>query len=398
MNRITLYSYNAINIEDILEVVNDTMKVVTAGEIISILKDDKNMEEEIFQYKYIDLTLLMMGDYERVDSWIQSMILIAQGYLECKSKGVTFIIDKRYARNICINLPYFFAGTFSLEKQLGLDQRVITNIVDITDERVHELENYFTNNLFGNEKFKRRLFEEIFRFRNFNRMGERSIFSVFLCGPSGIGKTETARLLHNWLANGERFIKISLGNYSEQNALSSLIGSPRGYIGSSKGELTDKIETSKSKIILIDEFEKASVEVHNFFLELLSDGRFTDSLGREYDLNKFIIIFTSNVDRKDMLEKISPELRSRFDLKYQMIMLNQEEKIKYLIYKSNYYLDKVKETFSLTPDSEELKAIRDIGVYNMNNLRDINRKLENNVSKFIDHKKSKIQRSLNSNV
>ena len=79
---------------------------------------------------------------------------------------------------------------------------------------------------------------------------------------AGIGKTKTAWLLHNKLAPEERFIKINLGNYSEQNALSSLIssliGSPRGFIGSNKGELTDKI--------LIDEFEKASTtEVHNFF-------------------------------------------------------------------------------------------------------------------------------------
>ena len=75
---------------------------------------------------------------------------------------------------------------------------------------------------------------------------------------AGIGKTKTAWLLHNKLAPEERFIKINLGNYSEQNALSSLIGSPCGFIGSNKGELTDKI--------LIDEFEKASTtEVHNFF-------------------------------------------------------------------------------------------------------------------------------------
>lgn len=77
-------------------------------------------------------------------------------------------------------------------------------------------------------------------------------------------------------------IKINFGNYSDENALSSLIGSPRGYIGSNKGELSEKILKSKSKIILIDEFEKASKPVFNFFLELLEDGAFTDSLGREF--------------------------------------------------------------------------------------------------------------------
>ena len=103
-------------------------------------------------------------------------------------------------------------------------------------------------------------------------------------GSSGIGKTETARLLHTFLSPGENFIKINFGNYSDHNALSSLIGSPRGYVGSSQGELSRKIERSKSSVILIDEFEKSSREVHNFFLELLSDGCFTDSLGHEFNL------------------------------------------------------------------------------------------------------------------
>lgn len=109
-----------------------------------------------------------------------------------------------------------------------------------------------------------------------------------------------------------------------------MIGSPRGFIGSSKGELTEKINSSKSRVILIDEFEKASVEVHNFFLELLSDGRFTDSMGREYDLDKYIVLFTSNLDRSTIGESISPELRSRFDLKYQLVPLNDAEKREYI--------------------------------------------------------------------
>ncbi len=385
LNRIILYSYNAINLEDILEDIQGQFKVVVTEEVYSSARGTTNFDEIFNQYKYIDLSLLMLGDNERVDAWLHPVIILIQQYLNHYSDtDIKFIIDKRYARNIVLNLPYFFSSCESIEKELGLDQRNITNIVDINEKQLKELTQYINENLYGNDHFKRRLFEEIKKFRNFNRIGERKVFSVFICGPSGIGKTETAWLLHNKLAPEERFIKINLGNYSEQNALSSLIGSPRGFIGSSKGELTDKIETSKSKIILIDEFEKSSIEVHNFFLELLSDGRFTDSLGREYDLDKYVIIFTSNVGGEEFTKKISPELRSRFDLKYKMVLLTDEEKHRYLSYKTEYYLEKVDCVFGIRPNIEQMEKILDVQVSNYSNLRDINRILENHISDFID--------------
>lgn len=385
LNRIILYSYNAINLEDILEDIRGQFKVVVTEEVYSSARGTTNFDEIFNQHKYIDLSLLMLGDNERVDAWLHPVIILIQQYLNYYSDtDIKFIIDKRYARNIVLNLPYFFSSCESIEKELGLDQRNITNIVDINEKQLKELTQYINENLYGNDHFKRRLFEEIKKFRNFNRIGERKVFSVFICGPSGIGKTETAWLLHNKLAPEERFIKINLGNYSEQNALSSLIGSPRGFIGSSKGELTDKIETSKSKIILIDEFEKSSIEVHNFFLELLSDGRFTDSLGREYDLDKYVIIFTSNVGSEEFTKKISPELRSRFDLKYKMVLLTDEEKHRYLSYKTEYYLEKVDCVFGIRPNIEQMEKILDVQVSNYSNLRDINRILENHISDFID--------------
>ena len=80
------------------------------------------------------------------------------------------------------------------------------------------------------------------------RCGIQRIFSCLLCGSTGIGKTETARLFHRALAPGEPMIKLNFGNYSSDNALNSLIGSPRGYVGSNKGELSDKLSNSRSSI------------------------------------------------------------------------------------------------------------------------------------------------------
>ena len=140
----------------------------------------------------------------------------------------------------------------------------------------------------------------------------------------------------------------------------------------------------KVKSFLIDEFEKASTEIHNFFLELLSDGRFTDSLGREYDLDKYVIVFTSNVGGDEFAKKVSPELRSRFDLKYQMVPLTDIEKQQYLSYKTEYYLEKVESVFHICPDKEQMEKIMAVPVSKYSNLRDINRILENHISTFID--------------
>lgn len=209
---------------------------------------------------------------------------------------------------------------------------------------------------------------------------------MFICGPTGIGKTETARLLHEFLAPSEKFIKINLGNYSDKNALSSLIGSPRGYIGSSKGELSDKIEKSNSPIILIDEFEKAGNEVHNFFLELLEDGQFTDSLGREFNLNKYIIVFTSNIKEQDVADNIAPELQSRFDLMYRMSFLSDEEKINYVDYKTQKLISKFEKAKMANFNDEERKCIKCINVSEFSNLRKINRKIEENIVSVIENK------------
>ena len=294
MDRITLYSYDPKNLEQIVETISlmrQSINIWTAQGIIEKLKRDRDDDEPLlrFDLDYNDISLIIGGDSERSEVWSTSLITLFSSYLQ-QRKGneieKCFIVDKKHAKDIASTLPYYVSNIKSLVQVFELDKRTITNIVDIDLASMNRLEEYLGAHLFGNTKFRKRLIQELKRFRLFNSIGERNVYSAFVCGPSGIGKTLTAKLLHDFLAPQEKYIKINLGNYSDHNALSSLIGSPRGYIGSSKGELSSKIEESKSTIILIDEFEIASREVHNFFLELLSDGRFTDSQGREFDLNK----------------------------------------------------------------------------------------------------------------
>ena len=199
-------------------------------------------------------------------------------------------------------------------------------LVDLSSEKADKLLDDFDSNLIGQGPFKKELRKQVGIFRLFNSIGEQPILSMFLLGPSGVGKTETARILSDLLAPDQPLPKINFGNYSSNDSLNSLIGSPRGYIGSEEGELTLKIEASESGVILIDEFEKANPAVWNFFLDLLESGQFTDSQGAMHYLDGYTIVFTSNAPKEEVREKFPPELLSRFGLKARFAPLSTEDK------------------------------------------------------------------------
>ena len=199
-------------------------------------------------------------------------------------------------------------------------------LIDLSSEKADELLDDFDSKLIGQAPFKKALRKQVGAFRLFNSIGEQPILSMLLLGPSGVGKTETARILSDLLAPGQPLPKINFGNYSSKDSLNSLIGSPRGYIGSEEGELTLKIEASESGVILIDEFEKANPAVWNFFLDLLESGHFTDSQGAVHDLDGYVIVFTSNAPKEEVREKLPPELLSRFSLKARFAPLSTEDK------------------------------------------------------------------------
>ena len=166
------------------------------------------------------------------------------------------------------------------------------------------------NELIGQVPFK----SQARNFRLFNALDEQPIMSLLLLGPSGVGKTEVARILSEAIAPGQSLPKINLGNYSSKDSLNSLIGSPRGYMGSEEGELGKKVDSTDAGVLLVDEFEKAEPAVWNFFLDLLETGSFTDSLGTVHDLTGFIIVFTTNCPLEKMSETFPDELLSRFSM------------------------------------------------------------------------------------
>jgi ATP-dependent Clp protease ATP-binding subunit ClpB len=116
-------------------------------------------------------------------------------------------------------------------------------------------------------------------------------------GPTGVGKTETAKALAEFLFDDERnMVRIDMSEYSERHAVARLIGAPPGYVGyESGGQLTEAVRRRPYSVILLDEVEKAHPEVFNVLLQLLDDGRLTDGQGRTVDFRNAVVILTSNI-------------------------------------------------------------------------------------------------------
>jgi len=238
--------------------------------------------------------------------------------------------------------------------------------------------------LIGHRYFKERLQYALKNFVTLNKAKDQKVFSLFLFGASGIGKTEVARLLANGLQENCYLPKINFQNYSSQDALNSLIGSPAGYIGCDHGELSEKIQKSKVGMLLCDEFEKTNRPVFSFFLELLEEGHFTDSMAREYDMDGYIIVFTSNIPNEAEYKKTIPqELQTRFDLVCEFEEPTSAEKVEFLDLLLEKAYEKYPEQFAaITLTEEDKQSLYSFDYSGLTALRDIKRVFNNRLIDF----------------
>jgi ATP-dependent Clp protease ATP-binding subunit ClpC len=132
----------------------------------------------------------------------------------------------------------------------------------------------------------------------------RPIGSFIFLGPTGVGKTEMARVLAEFLfEDPDALIRIDMSEYMEKFSVSRLIGAPPGYVGYEEGgQLTEKVRRKPYSVVLLDEIEKAHPEVFNILLQLLDDGQLTDSFGRKVDFKNTVVIMTSNVGTRQIKE------------------------------------------------------------------------------------------------
>ena len=293
-------------------------------------------------------------------------------------KNTVFVADETAANKYAYEMRTIFDTVQpcdidnNSEDQAVLSKENPKRLIDLDDPETKALLDQFACDLIGQDQFKGEFRKQVEIFRLFNSIGEQPILSLFLIGPSGVGKTETARILSKLLAPGEPLPKVNFGNYSSKDSLNSLIGSPRGYMGSEEGELTMKIERSNSGVILIDEFEKGDSAVWSFFLDLLENGKFTDSQGDEHDLNGYTIVFTSNTPRTEVQGKFPPELLSRFNLKVNFKPVNDKEKktfvSRYITSVAEKYRSSIDESVE-NPDVIAERALQDIDTANEENIR-----------------------------
>lgn len=165
----------------------------------------------------------------------------------------------------------------------------------------------------------------------------KPIGSFLFLGPTGVGKTEVAKALADYLFNDEhKLIRIDMSEYMEKHAVSRLIGSPPGYVGHEEGgQLTEAVRRNPYSIILFDEIEKAHPEVFNIFLQILDDGRLTDGQGRTINFKNCVIIMTSNIGSDAILqakkidEKVKIEIEKQLHKVFRPEFLNRIDEIVY---------------------------------------------------------------------
>ena len=154
-----------------------------------------------------------------------------------------------------------------------------------------------------------RVAEAILRSRAGIQDPDRPIGSFLFLGPTGVGKTELAKTLAATLFDDERnLVRIDMSEYMEKYSVSRLIGAPPGYVGYEEGgQLTEAVRRKPYSVVLFDEVEKAHPDVFNVLLQVLDDGRITDSQGRTVDFKNTIIILTSNLGSQFLLDGIEPD-------------------------------------------------------------------------------------------
>ncbi|RTY75144.1 AAA family ATPase [Flavobacterium sp. LS1R10] len=322
-------------------------------------------------------------------SGLNSLQYNAESLFPYFNENITFISDKENKKNFEYELRFCFIEFTDLEIVEGIivtDEDEIKfekplkhkKIIDISNEEVYSFLKAFSSEIYGHEKFKDDFSKLITNFRVFNKLGEHKILSLFLMGDSGVGKTEVARAIHKCLGGKGKLAKINFGNYSSDNSLNSLIGSPRGYIGSEEGEIFIRVKNSDIGLILIDEFEKSNSTLFNYFLDVLENGKMSSSLSEEIDLNGFIIIFTSNINKEDFTKIISPELRSRFDYKGYFTLLFHRDKQKFVDFRIKSIIQKFKIHFNKElPESIEEEILEKVNVSQFKNMRDLNKSIKN---------------------
>ena len=207
----------------------------------------------------------------------------------------------------------------------------VSKMLEGERQKLVHMEDRISERVVGQQKAITAVADAVRRARSGLQDPERPIGSFVFMGPTGVGKTELARSLAEFLFDDETaMVRIDMSEYMEKHTVARLIGAPPGYVGHEEGgQLSEAVRRKPYSVVLFDEIEKAHPDVFNVFLQVLDDGRLTDGQGRTVDFRNTIVIMTSNigshiiqdyfldgktteVDRLDMEQKVSDEMKAHF--------------------------------------------------------------------------------------
>ena len=207
----------------------------------------------------------------------------------------------------------------------------VSKMLEGERQKLVHMEDRISERVVGQQKAITAVADALRRARSGLQDPDRPIGSFVFMGPTGVGKTELARSLAEFLFDDETaMVRIDMSEYMEKHTVARLIGAPPGYVGHEEGgQLSEAVRRKPYSVVLFDEIEKAHPDVFNVFLQVLDDGRLTDGQGRTVDFRNTIVIMTSNigshiiqdyfldgktteVDRLDMEQKVSDEMKAHF--------------------------------------------------------------------------------------
>ncbi len=183
----------------------------------------------------------------------------------------------------------------------------VTKLLEEEADKLLNMESYLHKRVIGQNVAIKAVSEAVRRSRAGLNDPKRPMGSFIFLGPTGVGKTELAKALAEFLFDTEEaLIRIDMSEYMEKHSVAKLIGAPPGYVGYEEGgQLTEKVRRRPYSVILLDEIEKAHPDVFNILLQLLDDGRLTDSKGRVVNFKNTVVIMTSNVASQNIMEEFS---------------------------------------------------------------------------------------------
>lgn len=232
----------------------------------------------------------------------------------------------------------------------------VVKMVETENEKLKNLEAEMEKRVVGQEEAVKAVANAVRRSRL--HLGESNKPATFLfLGPTGVGKTETAKALAEQLFNDEKaLIRVDMSEYSEQHSVARLIGSPPGYVGYDEGgQLTEAVRRKPYSVVLLDEIEKAHPLIFNVFLQVFDDGRLTDGKGKTVDFSNSVIIMTSNMAEDEVDKVLRPEFINRIDKIVVFNDLSEKDLVKIVEIQTKRLTERLKDQGVVLTVTEEAK-------------------------------------------